>query len=111
MPAPLLLPTTVVGSYVLPPWLYAAKELIQAGRFGKRDIQETLEDATVSIINRRAQETQPGKPGSQTSGVATRWLQPPSQYQPGALAPGESFAGGFYGTRDTAYGSGHHSGQ
>jgi 5-methyltetrahydropteroyltriglutamate--homocysteine methyltransferase len=51
MPTPLLLPTTVVGSYALPPWLYAAKELIQAGRFGKRDIQETIEDATIVALH------------------------------------------------------------
>ena len=55
MPTPQLLPTTVVGSYALPPWLYAAKELIQAGRFGKRDIQETLEDATVVAIHDQTQ--------------------------------------------------------
>jgi len=50
MPISQLLPTTVIGSYALPPWLYAAKELIEAGRFGKRDIQETIEDATVVAI-------------------------------------------------------------
>ena len=55
MPIPSLLPTTVVGSYALPPWLYAAKELIQAGRFGKRDIQETIEDATIVAIHDQTQ--------------------------------------------------------
>jgi methionine synthase II (cobalamin-independent) len=55
VPTPQVLPTTVVGSYALPPWLYAAKELIQAGRFGKRDIQETLEDATVVAIHDQTQ--------------------------------------------------------
>ncbi len=55
MPTLPLLPTTVVGSYALPPWLYAAKELIQAERFGKRDIQETIEDATVVAIHDQTQ--------------------------------------------------------
>jgi 5-methyltetrahydropteroyltriglutamate--homocysteine methyltransferase len=55
VPTPQLLPTTVVGSYALPPWLYAAKELIQAGRFGKRDTQETIEDATIIAIHDQTQ--------------------------------------------------------
>jgi 5-methyltetrahydropteroyltriglutamate--homocysteine methyltransferase len=55
MPTLPLLPTSVVGSYALPPWLYAAKEFIQAGRFGKRDIQETIEDATLVALHDQTQ--------------------------------------------------------
>ncbi|GIX46129.1 MAG: methionine synthase [Candidatus Tectimicrobiota bacterium] len=45
MSAPLL-PTSVIGSYALPSWLWLAREAMAAGRFGERDISETLEDAT-----------------------------------------------------------------
>ncbi len=41
-----ILPTTVIGSYALPSWLWLAREAIAAGRLGERDITETLEDAT-----------------------------------------------------------------
>ena len=40
-----LLPTTVVGSYAHPSWFYAAKELMEADRFGPTDIEETFDDA------------------------------------------------------------------
>jgi 5-methyltetrahydropteroyltriglutamate--homocysteine methyltransferase len=40
-----LLPTTVVGSYAHPSWFYAAKELMEADRFGPTDIDETFDDA------------------------------------------------------------------
>jgi 5-methyltetrahydropteroyltriglutamate--homocysteine methyltransferase len=45
-----LLPTTVVGSYAHPSWLYAAKELIEADRFGPVDIAETFDDAVDRAI-------------------------------------------------------------
>lgn len=41
-----LLPTTVIGSYALPSWLWLAREAIASGRYGPTDIAETLEDAT-----------------------------------------------------------------
>jgi 5-methyltetrahydropteroyltriglutamate--homocysteine methyltransferase len=40
-----VLPTTVVGSYAQPSWFYAAKELMEADRFGPTDIAETFDDA------------------------------------------------------------------
>ena len=45
-----LLPTTVVGSYAHPSWFYAAKELMEAGRFGPVDIEETFDDAVDRAI-------------------------------------------------------------
>ncbi len=56
MPSPLpLLSTTVIGSYALPSWLYAARELIHQGKFGRRDIQETLDDAVVIALSAQEQ--------------------------------------------------------
>ena len=40
-----LLPTSVVGSYAIPAWLWAAWEKIEAGRFGTMDVAETENDA------------------------------------------------------------------
>lgn len=44
------LPTTVVGSYALPSWLWAAHEKIQAGGFAEMDIAETENDAVDMAI-------------------------------------------------------------
>lgn len=44
-PALPLLPTTVVGSYAIPAWLWAAWEKIEAGGFGAMDVAETENDA------------------------------------------------------------------
>ncbi len=41
-----LLPTTVIGSYALPSWLWLARDAMAAGHYGPTDIAETLEDAT-----------------------------------------------------------------
>src|SRR4051812_28413897 len=40
-----LLPTTVVGSHGRPSWWYLANDAIRDGRYGSRDIQETLDHA------------------------------------------------------------------
>jgi 5-methyltetrahydropteroyltriglutamate--homocysteine methyltransferase len=45
-----LLPTTVVGSYALPAWLYAADDWIKRDLFGPTDIAETLNDAVDRAI-------------------------------------------------------------
>jgi 5-methyltetrahydropteroyltriglutamate--homocysteine methyltransferase len=45
-----ILPTTVVGSYALPSWLYAADDWISRDLFGPIDIQETLNDAVDRAI-------------------------------------------------------------
>ncbi len=42
---PMLLPTTVVGSYALPSWLYAADDWIRRDLYGPTDIRETYDDA------------------------------------------------------------------
>ena len=48
-PTPLL-PTTVVGSYALPSWLYAADDWIRRDLFGPTDVAETLDDAVDRAI-------------------------------------------------------------
>ena len=47
MPAPTLplLPTTVIGSYAIPSWLWTALEEIKRGNYGATDVKETLDDA------------------------------------------------------------------
>ena len=43
--APPLLPTTVVGSYATPSWLWTAWDEIEKGNYGTTDVNETLNDA------------------------------------------------------------------
>ena len=45
-----ILPTTVVGSYAIPAWLWAAYEKIEAGGFGRMDVAETEDDAVVTAV-------------------------------------------------------------
>ena len=45
-----LLPTSVVGSYAIPSWLWAAWDRIEAGGFGEMDITETENDAVDTAI-------------------------------------------------------------
>src|SRR5437867_12555070 len=45
-----ILPTTVVGSYAIPAWLWAAYEKIEAGGFGAMDLAETEHDAVETAI-------------------------------------------------------------
>jgi 5-methyltetrahydropteroyltriglutamate--homocysteine methyltransferase len=45
-----ILPTTVVGSYAIPAWLWAAWEKIEAGGFGAMDVAETENDAVETAI-------------------------------------------------------------
>lgn len=40
-----LLPTTVVGSYAFPSWLWSARKDIEAGNYGPLDLSETMNDA------------------------------------------------------------------
>ena len=44
------LPTTVVGSYALPSWYWAALEKIEAGGFGPMDVAETEDDAVETAL-------------------------------------------------------------
>ncbi|MCC6441951.1 MAG: methionine synthase [Armatimonadetes bacterium] len=45
-----LLPTSIVGSYASPSWLWSALEDIRQGRYGEGDIRETLEDAVQMAV-------------------------------------------------------------
>jgi len=45
-----LLPTTVVGSYAIPAWLWAAWEKIETGAFGEADLRETEDDAVATAV-------------------------------------------------------------
>src|SRR5437899_12723250 len=45
-----ILPTSVVGSYAIPAWLWAAYEKIEAGGFGAMDLAETENDAVETAI-------------------------------------------------------------
>jgi 5-methyltetrahydropteroyltriglutamate--homocysteine methyltransferase len=50
--APLpLLATSVVGSYAIPAWLWAAHERIEAGTFGELDVRETEDDAVTLAVH------------------------------------------------------------
>jgi len=49
-PALPILPTTVVGSYAIPAWLWAAYDKIEAGGFGALDLAETENDAVDTAI-------------------------------------------------------------
>lgn len=44
-PGPEVLPTSVVGSYALPSWLWTAVDAIREGKYGQTDIRETFDDA------------------------------------------------------------------
>lgn len=50
-----LLPTTVIGSYAYPSWLWTALEEMRQGKYGESDIAETLGDA-VKIAVRDQEE-------------------------------------------------------
>lgn len=45
-----LLPTTVIGSYAYPSWLWTALEQMRQGKYGESDIAETLGDAVRMAI-------------------------------------------------------------
>ena len=45
-----ILPTSVVGSYAIPAWLWAAWEKIEAGGFGVMDVAETENDAVAVAV-------------------------------------------------------------
>ena len=47
-----VLPTTVIGSYALPSWLWTAVVEIDKGNYGRTDVQETFDDAVnIAILN------------------------------------------------------------
>ena len=46
-----ILPTSVVGSYAIPAWLWAAWEKIGTGGFGAMDVVETENDAVAIAVH------------------------------------------------------------
>ena len=47
-----LLPTTVIGSYATPSWLWTALGEIDKGEYGQTDIRETFDDAVnIAILD------------------------------------------------------------
>lgn len=46
-----LLPTTVIGSYATPSWLWTAMDEIDKGNYGQTDIRETYDDAVNMAIS------------------------------------------------------------
>ena len=47
-----LLPTSVIGSYALPGWMWTAVGEIDGGNYGETDIRETLDDAvTLAVLD------------------------------------------------------------
>ena len=49
-PIPSLLPTTVIGSYSLPKWLEAARELQTQGRLSHAELDEAHDNAVTSCL-------------------------------------------------------------
>jgi 5-methyltetrahydropteroyltriglutamate--homocysteine methyltransferase len=47
---PKKLPTSVVGSHGLPGWVWLAREAMEAGRLGRLDVRELMEDATQAAL-------------------------------------------------------------
>ena len=95
-----LLPTTVIGSYAYPSWLWTALEEMRQGKYGESDIDETLGDAVKMAI--RDQE----EAGIDivNDGEMRRWYVFQSWYQRlSGLEPLEPLRKvGFYGHDSTA---------
>jgi 5-methyltetrahydropteroyltriglutamate--homocysteine methyltransferase len=49
-PGPEILPTSVIGSYALPSWLWTAVDAIRAEKYGQTDTRETFDDAVAIAI-------------------------------------------------------------
>ena len=45
-----LIPTTVVGSYATPSWLWTARDEIEKDNYGPTDVKETYDDAVNMAI-------------------------------------------------------------
>jgi 5-methyltetrahydropteroyltriglutamate--homocysteine methyltransferase len=67
---PTLLPTSVVGSYATPSWLYSALEDIHKGKYGPTDIQETFDDA----VNMAIRDQERAGVDVITDGEMRRWM-------------------------------------
>ena len=67
---PTLLPTSVVGSYATPSWLYSALDDIRDGKYGQTDIRETFDDA----VNVAVQDQERAGVDVITDGEMRRWM-------------------------------------
>jgi 5-methyltetrahydropteroyltriglutamate--homocysteine methyltransferase len=67
---PKLLPTSVVGSYATPSWLYSALDDIHEGKYGRTDIQETFDDA----VNMAIRDQERAGVDVITDGEMRRWM-------------------------------------
>jgi 5-methyltetrahydropteroyltriglutamate--homocysteine methyltransferase len=67
---PTLLPTSVVGSYATPSWLYSALDDIRDGKYGPTDIRETLDDAVTMAV----QDQERAGVDVITDGEMRRWM-------------------------------------
>jgi 5-methyltetrahydropteroyltriglutamate--homocysteine methyltransferase len=67
---PKLLPTSVVGSYATPSWLYSALDDIHEGKYGPTDIQETFDDA----VNMAIRDQERAGVDVITDGEMRRWM-------------------------------------
>ena len=45
-----VLPTTGVGSYAIPGWMFPIREAIAAGKLGLQDVDEAFDDATRAVV-------------------------------------------------------------
>jgi 5-methyltetrahydropteroyltriglutamate--homocysteine methyltransferase len=67
---PKLLPTSVVGSYATPSWLYSALEDMRAGQYGQTDVRETFDDA----VNMAIRDQERAGVDVITDGEMRRWM-------------------------------------
>jgi 5-methyltetrahydropteroyltriglutamate--homocysteine methyltransferase len=67
---PKLLPTSVVGSYATPSWLYSALDDIHESKYGLTDIQETFDDA----VNMAIRDQERAGVDVITDGEMRRWM-------------------------------------
>lgn len=69
-PGPAILPTSVIGSYALPSWLWTAVEAIRADKYGPTDIRETFDDA----VNLAIRDQERAGVDVITDGEMRRWM-------------------------------------
>ena len=74
---PPLLPTTVIGSYAIPSWLWTALEEIKKGNYGVTDQKETIDDA----VNMAIRDQERAGVDIITDGEMRRWYFVQGFYQ------------------------------
>ncbi|HEV8723312.1 MAG TPA: methionine synthase [Candidatus Binatia bacterium] len=95
-----ILPTTVIGSYAYPSWLWTALEEMRQGKYGESDIAETLSDAVKIAIH----DQEEAGIDIVNDGEMRRWYVFQSWYKRlSGLEPLEPLRKvGFYGNDSTA---------